>query len=250
MSHCMLARQGKPCSCWFSDTKLLEYRVILVKPLEGIIQGIQYVFGECAHPCNVTKVKVCIETLNNVLWHIPFNCWHPNLGIRWVTIITPCRYILNLHQGFGVITSPLLKVLTLFKAAETRKWWGQGDPSYGSMYLKQYHQNIHDSLPINFIQDHFTLCFSMFFSKILCHPFNEVVFEHSLDDLVQEVQGDQFVDICMGEVFSKWLRNNKMKKWQVNGLMTYNYVVNNPVIFPNCLGIKCRLTRMGMLLGP
>jgi len=52
----------------------------------------------------------------------------------------------------------------------------------------------------------------MFFFKKVCYPLNEVVFENSLDELVEEVWGDQFVDVCMRKVFGEWLEGWRDQK--------------------------------------
>jgi len=36
---------------------------------------------------------------------------------------------------------------------------------------------------------------------VLCHPINKVVLECPLDELVQDIGGDKFVDACMREIF-------------------------------------------------
>ena len=89
----------------------------------------------------------------------------------------------------------------------------------------------------------------MLFFKVLHHPLNEVVFEHSLNDLVEEVWGDQFVDVCMGKVFGKWLGDDEMRNCRANGLMTYDHAIDDPIIFPYCLGVERGLACMCMLLG-
>ena len=38
--------------------------------------------------------------------------------------------------------------------------------------------------------------------------------------------------------------------YQVNGSATYDHIVNDPVILPYCLGVKCGLACMGVFLGP
>ena len=45
----------------------------------------------------------------------------------------------------------------------------------------------------------------MFFFEIVHHPLDKVIFEHTLDKLVKEVWGDEFVDVCMRKVFGEWL---------------------------------------------
>ena len=41
--------------------------------------------------------------------------------------------------------------------------------------------------------------------KVLAHPLNKVVFEHTFDKLVKEVRRYQLVDICTWEILSEWL---------------------------------------------
>lgn len=45
----------------------------------------------------------------------------------------------------------------------------------------------------------------MFTFKVFTHPLDKVVLEHPLDELVEQVWTNQFVDICIGEVFCKRL---------------------------------------------
>lgn len=45
----------------------------------------------------------------------------------------------------------------------------------------------------------------MFVLKVLANPLNKVVFEYTFDELVEEVRGYQFVDVCAGEMLGKWL---------------------------------------------
>ena len=45
----------------------------------------------------------------------------------------------------------------------------------------------------------------MLLPKVLAHPLNEVVFEYTFDELVEEVWSYQFVDVCTREMFSEWL---------------------------------------------
>ena len=45
----------------------------------------------------------------------------------------------------------------------------------------------------------------MLFFKIAHNPLNEVVFEHTLDELVKQIWGDEAIDVCMGKVLSERL---------------------------------------------
>lgn len=42
--------------------------------------------------------------------------------------------------------------------------------------------------------------------EITHNPLDKMVFEHTLNQLVKEVWGDEFIDVCMGEMFGEWLR--------------------------------------------
>ena len=45
----------------------------------------------------------------------------------------------------------------------------------------------------------------MFVFEIFTHPINEVIFEDAFDDLMEEIWGYQFINICVGKMFCKWL---------------------------------------------
>ena len=45
----------------------------------------------------------------------------------------------------------------------------------------------------------------MLLLKILFHPHNQVIFESTLDELVQEVRGQQLVDVGTWEIRCEWL---------------------------------------------
>lgn len=65
---------------------------------------------------------------------------------------------------------------------------------------------MNDLPTINLIQDGPTLHFSMSLLEITHNPLDKMVFEHTLNQLVKEVWGDEFIDVCMGEMFGEWLR--------------------------------------------
>ena len=45
----------------------------------------------------------------------------------------------------------------------------------------------------------------MFVFKVLIHPLNEVVLEHSFDELVEQVRSDKFIYICVQKVLCERL---------------------------------------------
>ena len=51
----------------------------------------------------------------------------------------------------------------------------------------------------------------MFVFKILAYPINKMIFEHSFNELVENIWGYQFVDVCtgkmLGERLTGWVRD-------------------------------------------
>ena len=45
----------------------------------------------------------------------------------------------------------------------------------------------------------------MFTFKVLAHPLNKVILENALNNLVKQVQGDELIDIGIGEMFGERL---------------------------------------------
>ena len=45
----------------------------------------------------------------------------------------------------------------------------------------------------------------MFESEILFYSGHEIILECALDELVEEVRAEQFVNVCSGEVQREWL---------------------------------------------
>jgi hypothetical protein len=90
----------------------------------------------------------------------------------------------------------------------------------------------------------------MYTFEILHHPLDEVVFEHPLDDLMKEIWGDQFMDVCAGEMFSERLEDDRVRNCRANRSKTYNDIGNDAIIFPYALGVIGGLACVGMLLGP
>lgn len=50
---------------------------------------------------------------------------------------------------------------------------------------------------------------AMFGNKIITYPSNKVVFKCSLDNLVKDITGEDFVDVGTWKVICKWLANVK-----------------------------------------
>lgn len=49
----------------------------------------------------------------------------------------------------------------------------------------------------------------MLFHKVFSYPRHEMILECTFDDLMEEVRGDEFVDICSREIIRErlWLRS-------------------------------------------
>ena len=43
--------------------------------------------------------------------------------------------------------------------------------------------------------------------KIFTHPVDEVIFEYTLDELMEDVWGDQLINVCAREMISEGLEN-------------------------------------------
>ena len=43
--------------------------------------------------------------------------------------------------------------------------------------------------------------------KIFAHPVDEVIFEYTLDELMEDVWGDQLINVCVQEMISEGLEN-------------------------------------------
>lgn len=60
---------------------------------------------------------------------------------------------------------------------------------------------------VNLINDPCSTSNPMSVLEILAHPFNKVVLEDTLNQLMQQIWGDQFVYICPWKVRGVWLTN-------------------------------------------
>ena len=61
--------------------------------------------------------------------------------------------------------------------------------------------------PVNFIKDRVCPGLSVFALKIFTHPVNEVIFKHSLNELMKDIWSDQLVNTHPREMFGKRLRH-------------------------------------------
>ena len=55
------------------------------------------------------------------------------------------------------------------------------------------------------------MSFPVFAFKVLTGPLDEMVLEHTLDNLVEDIRGDQLVDVCAREVICEWLAKQVKK---------------------------------------
>ena len=61
-------------------------------------------------------------------------------------------------------------------------------------------------LPVDLVKDQVHFGFPTFSFEVFDHPINKVIFEDSFNELVEDVWGDQFIDICTREMLSEWLK--------------------------------------------
>jgi hypothetical protein len=54
---------------------------------------------------------------------------------------------------------------------------------------------------------HYLICvgFTMFFDEVLPNPFNEVVFEGAFDQLMENIRGQELVNVCSWKIVGEWL---------------------------------------------
>ena len=77
------------------------------------------------------------------------------------------------------------------------------------MSMRKEYTNTTNIPPVNLIKDFARLGLPMFAVKIFAHPFDKVIFEYPLDELMEDVWSDQFVNICTRKMFSERLRKQK-----------------------------------------
>jgi len=53
---------------------------------------------------------------------------------------------------------------------------------------------------VNVIQDYLAWRSRVLLKYVLCHPVDEVVLKRPFDELVKEIGGEKFVDVCTGEI--------------------------------------------------
>ena len=70
--------------------------------------------------------------------------------------------------------------------------------------------------------------------NVINHPLNEVVLKCPLDQLVEEIWGQQFIDLCPGKCLGKWLLNTRVRMRQCEGgdSVKYRDPFNNTVVLP------------------
>jgi len=53
---------------------------------------------------------------------------------------------------------------------------------------------------VNVIQDYLAWRSRVLLKYVLCHPVDKVVLKRPFDELVKEIGGEKFVDVCAGEI--------------------------------------------------
>jgi hypothetical protein len=66
--------------------------------------------------------------------------------------------------------------------------------------------------PVNVIQYAISLSFAMVCFEVSAQPFYKVIFEGSLNDLMQKVKGQHLVDISAGKVVREWLYKRRVRR--------------------------------------
>ena len=76
---------------------------------------------------------------------------------------------------------------------------------FGVQAKQAMNQTEPNFLHTNVVHNFLCMCRPVLLLKILFHPHNQVIFESTLDELVQEVQGQQLVDVGTWEIRCEWL---------------------------------------------
>ena len=66
---------------------------------------------------------------------------------------------------------------------------------------------------INVSNDFTCVLLSMLKLQIFIDPCDEVVLEHAFNELMKKIQGNEFVDVCVGEIQSERLQDSSKLEW-------------------------------------
>ena len=83
---------------------------------------------------------------------------------------------------------------------------------------EQYSKSMKFSPTINLIQSCLSPHLSLSNFKVVDYPLNQVIFEYTFDELMEEVRGDELIDVGIRKVLGKWLgaRLRRQKAKQVD----------------------------------
>lgn len=66
---------------------------------------------------------------------------------------------------------------------------------------------------INIVKNFPRLLITMFVDKVLLNPCDDVILERPFDQLVEDIGGNEFINIGTRKVLRKWLDMIPMSKW-------------------------------------
>ena len=72
----------------------------------------------------------------------------------------------------------------------------------------------------------------MYLLEVVLNPLDKVIFECAFDDLMEKVGGKEFVNIRAWEPHHEWLRSQSKCAKNIDTVVTYLEVGNDPVIIP------------------
>ena len=87
---------------------------------------------------------------------------------------------------------------------------------------------------INNVLDSLCITRSVLVLNVINHPLDEVVLKCPLDQLVEKIWGQQFIDLCLRKCLGKWLLNTQVRTRQHEGgnSVKYRDLFNNTIILP------------------
>ena len=121
----VLAREREPVR---SHATLPKDFAIMMEPVESGVESVERIFSQNVLAGSIAEVEECIKSLDDIGVYEAFKC--SNKYLAGVSIHGGCslRGISYLHQCFGVISRPLLEVLSLFEPSKARKEGGKCNP--------------------------------------------------------------------------------------------------------------------------
>lgn len=135
-----------------------------------------------------------------------------------------------LHQCLGIVASPLFEVAALLEPSETRKQGCKCDTVKNYCWSQWTRANVPS---IDFIKNTLGLRGPMDYLQVILNPLNEVILECTLDDLMEKVGGEKFMNVCAWEPHHERLQCIDENHTRTSaGTVTHLEIWDNTVVVP------------------